>query len=263
MKLWLQITCVFIFLTLAVGGITRLTGSGLSIVDWRPITGTVPPLSSEAWQVEFAKYQTSPQFQKVNSHFGITEFKEIYFWEYLHRLLGRLTGLVFIIPFIFYFRKTDIKVKASLVLALFQGVIGWYMVKSGLSDEPRVSHVRLAIHFGNAALIYILLLSASKQNKIPHIIWLIFIQMILGALVAGHGNYLSIHQHFAYLVAAATIYYAIKKQHYLPILFVVGQVALGFATLYYGSPVLLASMHQINAMLLITTILLKKPKTSL
>ncbi len=155
-KIWLYGVVAMILLMVAVGGLTRLTESGLSIVEWRPITGTLPPLSQEAWLQEFAKYQGSPQFQKINHQMSLDEFKTIFWWEYFHRLLGRMIGLVYAIPFLIFFLSRRLTphltrhLFMALVLGGLQGALGWYMVKSGLVDMPRVSHYRLAAHLGLA-----------------------------------------------------------------------------------------------------------------
>ena len=157
---WLYSGCILVFAMVVIGGITRLTGSGLSITEWKVITGTLPPLNETDWQLEFAQYQLSPQFQKINSDFNIEDFKQIYFWEYFHRLIGRMIGIVFIIPFLyFYFKKQiDKKLLPKLIiiflLGAWQGFLGWYMVKSGLQNNPFVSHYRLAIHLVNAFLTF-------------------------------------------------------------------------------------------------------------
>lgn len=143
-----------------IGGITRLTGSGLSITEWDVIMGALPPLSEASWQELFARYQATPQYQQVNTHFGLGEFKQIFWWEYIHRLLGRTIGLVFLIPF-FYFllkgrfdRRLRTQVLAIFALGAFQGVLGWFMVASGLVDRPSVSHYRLAAHLLTALLTF-------------------------------------------------------------------------------------------------------------
>ena len=143
-----------------LGGVTRLTGSGLSMVDWRPVTGILPPLSADDWQRTFEMYQQSPEFQKKNSFMDVNDFKSIFWLEYLHRLLGRLIGIVFFIPFVYflwrgYIRRNEWpKYLAMFVLGGFQGVLGWYMVKSGLVDNPAVSQYRLTAHLMSAFLIY-------------------------------------------------------------------------------------------------------------
>ena len=143
-----------------LGGVTRLTGSGLSMVDWRPIMGVLPPLSEEAWQNTFEMYQQSPEFQQVNSHMDVHDFKGIFWLEYLHRLLGRTIGLAFLLPFLYFAWKGYIsrpqvpKYALMFVLGGLQGLLGWYMVKSGLVDNPRVSQYRLTAHLVAAFLIY-------------------------------------------------------------------------------------------------------------
>ena len=143
-----------------VGGITRLTNSGLSMVEWKPIMGTLPPLSEEEWQEAFTKYQAYPEFKEINYDFTLEEFKSIFWWEYIHRLLGRVIGIVFIIPFIVFWikgyfnRSWIIRLSILFVLGGFQGLLGWYMVKSGLVDNPDVSHYRLAAHLISAIILF-------------------------------------------------------------------------------------------------------------
>jgi len=143
-----------------VGGITRLTQSGLSIVEWQPLVGTVPPLSDAQWQEVFYRYQQTPEYQKVNRGMSLDQFRVIFWWEYFHRLLGRAIGLVFFLP-LFYFilsRRVGLRLALRLfgifLLGALQGVLGWYMVKSGLVDDPRVSQYRLTAHLGLAFLIF-------------------------------------------------------------------------------------------------------------
>ena len=143
-----------------LGGFTRLTGSGLSIVDWRPLMGILPPMSDAGWQRVFELYQQSPEFQNVNFHMDVEAFKSIYWLEYLHRLLGRLIGVVFLLPFVFFVAKGYIekrewpKYLLMFVLGGMQGLLGWYMVMSGLVDRPAVSQYRLTAHLVAAFLIY-------------------------------------------------------------------------------------------------------------
>lgn len=157
---WLLVCCGLVFAMVVLGGVTRLTGSGLSMVDWRPILGIFPPLSDEAWQEVFAMYQQTPQFLKVNAHMDIHDFKGIFWLEYLHRLLGRLIGIAFLLPFLYFawrgcIRKNDWpKYALMFVLGGLQGGLGWYMVKSGLIDNPAVSQYRLVAHLLAAFLIY-------------------------------------------------------------------------------------------------------------
>ena len=157
---WLLICCGLVFAMVVLGGFTRLTGSGLSMVDWRPLMGILPPIGDAEWQRTFEMYQLSPEFQKVNSAFGVEDFKSIFWLEYLHRLLGRTIGIVFLVPFIFFFAKGYIrpgewaKYLLMFVLGGMQGVLGWYMVKSGLVDVPQVSQYRLTAHLVAAFIIY-------------------------------------------------------------------------------------------------------------
>ncbi len=157
---WLLICCALVFLMVILGGVTRLTGSGLSIVDWRPVTGVLPPLSEEAWQKTFEMYQQSPEFREVNSQMDVHDFKGIFWLEFLHRLLGRVIGIVFLVPFLYFAAKGYIarkewpKYSLMFVLGGLQGVLGWYMVKSGLVDNPQVSQYRLTAHLVAAFLIY-------------------------------------------------------------------------------------------------------------
>lgn len=213
---WLYSGLVLIAFMIIIGGITRLTQSGLSMVEWKLIGGTIPPLNETEWQEAFAKYKQFPEYQKINKGMELSEFKMIYFWEYLHRLLGRLIGLVFIIPFVFFWLKKwfNPKQKKQLLLLLFlggfQGFLGWFMVKSGLVDRPHVSHFRLAIHlltaFGLMCYIYWLILSFNavpkkentKINKLSKwFIGLLIVQIIYGAFVAGlkAGYFLNTNDH--------------------------------------------------------------------
>lgn len=150
--IWLFVVCGLIMFMVALGGFVRLTRSGLSIVEWNPISGVVPPIGEQAWQDEFAKYQQTPEFQKINTAMTLPEYQRIFYVEYVHRLLARFAGLVVLIPLIYFvlkgiipWRKSAVYV-AIVVLFAFQGVLGWYMVSSGLIDDPHVDHFRLTIH---------------------------------------------------------------------------------------------------------------------
>ena len=157
---WLFICCALVFAMVVLGGVTRLTGSGLSMVDWRPIMGVLPPLSDAEWQRTFEMYQATPEFQAINSHMDVHGFKSIFWLEYLHRLLGRLIGLVFLVPFVFFVAKSYIdrrewpKYLLMFILGGLQGLLGWYMVKSGLVDIPHVSQYRLTAHLLAAFIIF-------------------------------------------------------------------------------------------------------------
>jgi cytochrome c oxidase assembly protein subunit 15 len=159
--LWLFICATMVFATLVVGGVTRLTHSGLSIVEWQPLIGTVPPLSQTEWTEVFEQYKQTPEFVKVNHDMSLDEFKGIFWWEYVHRLLGRSIGLVFLLPFLYFLLRRKIeramapKLIGIFILGGLQGAMGWYMVKSGLVDDPRVSQYRLTAHLSLAFLIFI------------------------------------------------------------------------------------------------------------
>lgn len=205
-KRWLWSGILLVSFMVLVGGITRLTGSGLSMVEWKPVTGIIPPLNEDAWQHEFNKYKQYPEFQKVNAHFALEQFKQIYFWEYLHRLLGRLTGIVFLFPFIFFYAKGWLTPRLFrqlimvMMIGIAQGFMGWYMVKSGLDKVPHVSHFRLAAHQGLAFLLigilYWLTLTlqpAEEKSKTAvslrvltmSLFFCLVVQCTLGAFVAG------------------------------------------------------------------------------
>ncbi|WP_300451749.1 COX15/CtaA family protein [Accumulibacter sp.] len=159
--LWLLVCSAMVFAILVVGGVTRLTHSGLSIVEWQPIVGVVPPLNQAEWEETFDKYKKTPEYQQVNHQMTLEEFKGIFFWEYWHRVLGRLIGVVFLLPFLYFWLRGKIdsplrpKLLAIFVLGGLQGAMGWYMVKSGLVDDPRVSHYRLTAHLSLAFLIFV------------------------------------------------------------------------------------------------------------
>ena len=157
---WLLSCCLLIFLMVILGGVTRLTGSGLSMVNWQPLSGVIPPLSVEDWQVEFQNYQHSPEFKKVNFGISLESFKVIFYYEYAHRMLGRLIGLVFLVPFVLlWWQRLLAPALAGRLLIVFvlgglQGLLGWYMVKSGLVDIPSVSPYRLTMHLALAVVLY-------------------------------------------------------------------------------------------------------------
>jgi len=163
-----------LFAMVVVGGVTRLTHSGLSIVEWQPIVGTLPPLSEQAWREVFLKYQQTPEFRQVNFAMSLEEFKGIFWWEYAHRLLGRAIGLVYLIPLLYFLARKQVdralawRLGAIFVLGGLQGVMGWYMVKSGLVDDPRVSQYRLTAHLGLALLIYAAMLWQALRLLAPH-----------------------------------------------------------------------------------------------
>jgi heme a synthase len=151
---WLWVVAVLVVLIVAVGGVTRLTESGLSITEWKPVTGAIPPLSDAQWQAEFDRYRQIPQYTEVNGPAGMTlaDYKFIYFWEWVHRLLARLIGLAFALPLAWFWVKRQIpagykpRLLALLALGGLQGAVGWWMVSSGLTQDVKVSHFRLAAH---------------------------------------------------------------------------------------------------------------------
>ncbi len=158
--LWLLVCCAMIFLMVVIGGITRLTESGLSITEWQPITGVLPPLDAAQWREEFTRYRTIPQYRAIHPDMTLAAFKWIFFWEYLHRLWGRLIGVVFAVPFLYFLlrgrvsRRLAPRLAGLFVLGGLQGALGWYMVESGLSGRIEVSQYRLAAHLVAAVIIY-------------------------------------------------------------------------------------------------------------
>ncbi|HZH07607.1 MAG TPA: COX15/CtaA family protein [Lautropia sp.] len=202
---WLLFMAGLVFLMVVVGGITRLTESGLSMVRWEPISGAIPPLDEAAWQAEFDAYKASPEYQKINAGMSLAQFKEIFFWEYTHRLLGRFIGLAFALPLAWFAWKRAIpkgygwRLTGLLVLGGLQGAIGWWMVASGLVDRPEVSHIRLAVHLLLALFILALLTwtaldlralaRGEAKSKLPILAaWtlsLLGLQLLFGAYVAG------------------------------------------------------------------------------
>lgn len=204
-RIWLVIVLILTFLMVIIGGITRLTGSGLSIVDWRPIMGIIPPLSHHDWMDLFSKYKQFPEYNIVNTNMNLIEFKNIFFWEYLHRFWGRLIGIAFFFPGVYFaIRKKipnilKIKLFIAFILGGLQGLLGWYMVQSGLVNIPEVSHFRLASHlllafFIMGYLLWIILDLSNIQNEkylqslsfaSKIFLLLIVIQIFFGALTAG------------------------------------------------------------------------------
>lgn len=204
---WLLTGCVLVFVMVVVGGITRLTGSGLSMTDWHLVTDTFPPMSETAWQTAFNEYKKFPEYQRINNHFTIDDYKFIYFWEWFHRFIARILGFVFIIPFVYFLIKKKLdnatlqKCLILLGMGAFQGFLGWFMVKSGLVDfnRPDVSHFRLSMHLTFAFLTFAYTLWVAldliypnkqsinifmrKWSRIAMIV--LVIQIIYGGFVAG------------------------------------------------------------------------------
>jgi heme a synthase len=204
-RLWLWSVAALIFAMVLVGGATRLTESGLSITEWQPVTGTLPPLSQQAWNAEFEKYKAIPQYRYVNRGMSLAEFKTIFWWEWTHRLLGRLIGAAFLLPFLWFLWRGWIEpglrtpLWTIFGLGAAQGAVGWWMVASGLADRVEVSQYRLAFHLTLACLIYVAVLWAAErlvagrpQPVSPRLrlggvalLILVLAQIYLGALVAG------------------------------------------------------------------------------
>ena len=276
---WLIILTILIALIIIVGGLTRLTDSGLSITEWELFKGILPPNSPAMWEIYFAAYKKIPQYILLNSSMTLQEFKIIFLWEYGHRLLARFIGFFFLIPFLFFLvmnlleKKLFINLLCIFFLILIQGSIGWYMVKSGLIENISVSHYRLSTHLFIAflilsSLVWILLNSLNKTKKIffelnfNHIylkilLFLLFTQIILGAFVSG--------------LDAGKIYqtWPLMNNGYLPddkqlilykffifyFLVVFTQIILGVLVLVSGVNLYIASMHQISSIFLMVSAL--------
>lgn len=215
--IWLLSGCLLIFIMVVVGGITRLTNSGLSMTDWHLVTDTFPPLTEAKWNAAFEAYKQFPEYQKINIHnnFTLSDYKFIYFWEWFHRFIGRIIGLVFIVPFIYFLlkkkldRSTIIKCCILLGLGALQGFFGWFMVKSGLIDNPDVSHYRLALHLTTAFITFAYTLWVAldviypeKNPFIPQLrnigrlaLLFLLIQIVYGGFVAGLNAGL-VHNHW-------------------------------------------------------------------
>ena len=204
---WLFVSLILVFLIVIIGGLTRITNSGLSITEWELITGILPPMSDNSWNLYFEQYKKIPQFNLINFNMNLDEFKVIFYWEYIHRILARLLGLFFLLPLIYFYFSKNIRKEYMFVcflifsLIVFQGIIGWYMVKSGLINDVTVSHYRLSIHLVTALIIISMIfwllkniISKNKKkffqisiNNFPFQIFIlmIFIQIIMGAFVSG------------------------------------------------------------------------------
>ncbi|WP_363224366.1 COX15/CtaA family protein [Sneathiella sp.] len=205
---WLALVAVLVFAMIVLGGVTRLTNSGLSMTDWKPITGWLPPLSGEAWMAEFERYKAFPEYQKINKGMSLAEFQGIYAFEYAHRVLGRIIGIAFFVPFVLLLLLKKIPRQMAPRLALLfllgaaQGGMGWFMVKSGLVDNPDVSHYRLTAHLALASLIFAALLwtifdllrlpykgHPEAHGAVRRAAWvllaLIALQILIGGFVAG------------------------------------------------------------------------------
>jgi len=202
---WLLACCALVFAIVVIGGVTRLTHSGLSIVEWQPVAGALPPLDEAGWQEAFGKYKQTPEYRLVNPGMSLDGFKNIFWWEYVHRLLGRLIGAAFLLPLLWFALRGRIaraltwKFAVIFGLGASQGALGWYMVQSGLVDNPRVSQFRLTAHLGIAFLIYAGMLWIAFDLLFPRaspvsgrlrrfafaLAALIFVMVLSGGLVAG------------------------------------------------------------------------------
>ena len=321
--IWISLLTLMVLTIIIIGGLTRLTESGLSMVDWRPLMGTIPPLSSDAWLKVFEQYKLSPEFKIVNSKMQLEDFKFIFWWEWTHRFFARLIGIVFLFPFIYFIINKKLSKKIVMAMALIfllgliQAVVGWWMVKSGLTEDPYVSTYRLSFHFTNALIIFIILYwlslllffkSQEKHQRKKLIInlfhfglILIFLTIISGTFMAGtdagksfntfplmnekflpddyYLDYLGWKNSFENIVAInfnhrwlaiftfififILIIYLVndKKEKYhnyslnLVLLTLSLQILLGIITLIYEVPIILASLHQTNAILLLASML--------
>jgi cytochrome c oxidase assembly protein subunit 15 len=205
---WLLLCAAVIFGMILLGGVTRLTNSGLSMVEWRPLMGVVPPLTDHAWQETFDKYKQFPEYQKINRGMSLAEFRYIFMYEYLHRVLGRVIGLLYFLPMMFFLASGRVRKGLAprlwLLFAMggFQGLLGWYMVKSGLVDNPRVSQYRLTAHLGVAVAIYAYMLWLAFSLLMPSrpaagggvnglgrwslgVVGMVYLMILSGGLVAG------------------------------------------------------------------------------
>lgn len=326
---WLLLITFLVFLMIIVGGLTRLTDSGLSITRWDLISGILPPLSLKEWGNSFLLYQQIPEFKLLNSSMTLDEFKKIYWWEYAHRLLGRIIGISYIFP-LFYFtykkflqRKTFVSLYTILIFILLQGFIGWYMVRSGLTERTDVSHYRLSLHLSLAFIIYMMLLwnylkyksqqVLNTKKRLPLYLTLFFmlsllIQISIGAFVSGldagqiyqswplmNQSYFPddsnirdlfsfeafntpslvqfIHRNVSYFIVLLFIFIFVtvfKNNHFFYLrknvlyvfLFIFIQIFLGILTVISGAHIVLASMHQIGSIFLITASLILVFKNS-
>ena len=326
---WLLLITFLVALMIIVGGLTRLTDSGLSITKWDLFSGILPPLSLKDWEKSFSLYKEIPEYKYLNSSMTLDQFKIIYWWEYIHRLLGRIVGLFYFLPLLYFTYKkvlnknSLISLYSVFILILFQGFIGWYMVQSGLVERIDVSHYRLALHLTLAFIIFILLvwnfLKLRNQkvlisnNRLPFylpvfFLFFILLQISLGAFVSGldagqiyqtwplmNQSYFPddsnlndlfsmkafetpsvvqfMHRNMAYLsillfVLIAIIIYRnndfiyLRKITVMIFIFLFLQIFLGILTILSGAQIILASMHQIGSIFLITTSLILVFKNS-
>jgi cytochrome c oxidase assembly protein subunit 15 len=318
---WLIVVAGMIFFMIVLGALTRLTESGLSMVEWKPVTGVLPPMSDAAWQAELQKYLSSPQGRLVNRNFTVAEFQQIFWLEYLHRLWGRLIGLVFAVPLAWFWLRGQLpaplkpRLLIMLVLGGLQGVLGWAMVASGLVDRPSVSHYRLAAHLIFAVVLYaytvwlILELGdpAARRDdpktarKAFALIGFVLVVMTFGAFMAGlragasHNTFPTmsgywippglfdlqpwwinifengttiqfVHRWLAKLLVLGVLALLIRARRietYFAAAMALVQMGLGIATILTGVDIILASMHQAGAVLLLTTLIVVRHRARL
>jgi heme a synthase len=317
---WLIVVAAMIFVMIVLGALTRLTESGLSMVEWDPVTGVVPPMSDAAWQAELQKYLSSPQGRLVNRDFTVAEYQHIYWLEFIHRLWGRLIGLVFALPLAWFWLRghlsAPLKPRLGIMLALggLQGVLGWAMVASGLVDRPSVSHYRLAAHLLLAVALYgyavWLILELGDQSmrrsdrrmarQAAGLIAFVPVVMTFGALMAGlragfsHNTFPTmsgywvppglfdlspwwsnlfdngttvqfIHRWLAKLLVLGVLALLIRTRRietYAAAAMALLQLGLGIATILTGVNIVLASLHQAGAVLLLTTLIVVRHRVT-
>ena len=326
---WLLLITFLVALMIFVGGLTRLTDSGLSITRWDLISGILPPLSLNDWEKSFSLYKQIPEYKLINLSMTLEQFKTIYWWEYIHRLLGRFVGLFYLIPLCYITFKKVIKKNSLislyiiLILIFVQGFIGWYMVKSGLTERTDVSHYRLSLHLTLAFVIFILLLwnyfkyknqkTLIRNKKLPSYLLIFFtfcilVQISIGAFVSGldagqiyqswplmnHGYFPDdsspkdlfsmkafdtpsivqfVHRNVAYFIILLFSFIVIiifrnkdfiylRSAVLLVFIFLFLQTLLGILTVLSGTQIIIASMHQIGSIFLITTSLILVFKNS-
>ena len=326
---WLLLITFLVALMIFIGGLTRLTDSGLSITRWDLISGILPPLSLNDWEKSFSLYKQIPEYKLINLSMTLEQFKTIYWWEYIHRLLGRFVGLFYLIPLLYFTFKKVIKKNSLislyiiLILIFVQGFIGWYMVKSGLTERTDVTHYRLSLHLTLAFVIFILLLwnyfkyknqkTLIRNKKLPSYLLIFFtfcilVQISIGAFVSGldagqiyqswplmnHGYFPDdsspkdlfsmkafdtpsivqfVHRNVAYFIILLFSFIAIiiyrnndfiylRSPVLLVFIFLFLQTLLGILTVLSGAQIIIASMHQICSIFLITTSLILVFKNS-
>ena len=329
LSFWLLLITFMVVAMIIIGGLTRLTGSGLSITRWDIISGILPPSTTSQWENSFSLYKKIPEFILLNSSMNLEQFKVIFWWEYIHRLLGRAIGIFYFLPFIYFTWKRLIKKQLLIslcsifLLILLQGFIGWYMVKSGLTERTDVSHYRLSLHLTLAFVIFILLLwnylkynnieNLSSYEKLPYflpisLLILIIIQISVGAFVSGldagqiyqswpmmNESYFPddstlselftlksfespslvqfMHRNIAYLIFFLFLYIIsliyknnrfahLRKTALLVFVALLIQILLGILTIISGAQIILASMHQIGSIILVTASLMLVFKNS-